>query len=114
MYRALTIIIILIGVLGCAGGSATLIESSDDLKSFNKGPRWGIVEVRTDIQYETQKKAADKKMENYCAPQRYKIVETNVAYKQVPKWTWTGTHMISTGDQTQRWEYIKFICVDSD
>ena len=110
MNKVLTIIAILVGIAGCAVGSATIVGRSDDLAR----PRWGIVEVRTDIYYETQMKAAHEQMERYCTPQRHKIVETNVAYKQVPKWIWTGTHMISAGDQTQKWEYIKFICVESD
>jgi hypothetical protein len=58
--------------------------------------------------------AAKKQMEKYCTPQRYKIVETNAAYKQVPTWVWNGFAMINTGEQTQRWEYIKFICVESE
>jgi hypothetical protein len=53
-------------------------------------------------------------MEKHCTPQQYKIAETNSAYKQVPKWIWNGTYMISAGNETQRWEYIKFTCVESE
>ena len=104
MNKVPAIIAILVGITGCAVGSATIVGRSDDLAK----PRWGVVKVRTDTYYETQMKSAHKQMEKYCTPQRHKIVETNVAYKQVPKWIWTGTHMISAGDQTQKWEYIKF------
>jgi hypothetical protein len=50
----------------------------------------------------------------YCTPQRYKIVQKNAAYKQVPTWVWNGFTMINTGEQTQKWEYIKFICGEYD
>ena len=99
------------------GGCVTLVKSSGDLEGVKKEPRWGVVEVRQDVvyytQYEKLMKVALKQMEKYCTPERYKIIETNVDYKQVPKWIWTGTSMISAGDENQRWEYLKFICVES-
>ena len=110
MKRALTVIVMSIGIVGCAVGSATIVGKSED----DARPRWAVVEVRTDTNYETQMKAAREQMEKYCIPERYKIVETNVTYRQAPKWIWTGTHMISAGDENQRWEYLKFICIASE
>ena len=110
MYRALTVIVMFVGIVGCAVGSATIVGRSDD----DARPRWAVVKVRTDIYYETQMKAAHKQMEKYCTSKRYKIIETNVDYKQVPKWIWTGTSMINVGDENQRWEYFKFICIENE
>jgi hypothetical protein len=111
MKKTLAIIAMLLGITVPSCGPR-LVVRSDKLKEPQPGPRWGVVEARTDIQYGTQMKAARKQMEKYCASQCYKVVETRVASKTVPTWAWTGTHMISTGDQIQRWEYIKFICVE--
>ena len=73
MNRALSIIAILgrllhklylRWIIGIAGGSVTLVKSSDDLESVKKEPRWGLVEVRQDVvlytQYEKLMKVALK------------------------------------------------------
>jgi len=110
MNRALTVIVMFAGIAGCTVSSATIIGRSDD----GERPRWAVVEVRTDINYEIQMKAAREKMEKYCTPERHKIVETDVAHKQIPTWVWTGTSMINVGDENERWEYFKFICIESE
>ena len=104
-------------IIGIGDGSVTLVKSSDDLEGVKKEPRWGVVEVRQDVvlytKYENLMKVALMKMEKYCTPQQYKIVETNVTYKRVPVCKSFGNITVDE-EHDQKCEYVKFICVESD
>ena len=107
-------------------GCASIIQSSDDIGGVSD-ERWGIVEYRDHNLYRNQsKKVARNKMSEYCAPQRYKVVDTADRTKASTVYDDSsfGSRTLGSGMNTSSVtpaisgykirEYVrwKFVCVD--
>ena len=104
---------ILIGLVGCAStGGISLVASSDDLDSVSSEPRWGIMEVLAGPDLAIRRSEANKKMNTFCDPQKYKVVYERTEQKTVPCWSYSGGYMVSCGDQTADYMYIEFKCAN--
>jgi hypothetical protein len=80
--------------------SARMVSTTDSMGGVQKGPRGGIVAYYTKGGFtETRRKDAAEKMEAYCAPHLYRVLESSEQF----------VYGVS-GAQTRM--YVRFECVE--
>jgi hypothetical protein len=103
---AIRYVLLFIALGGC---TATMIDSSDRIGGQQDGPRWGILRYQrgwSDTALSMRQASAREQMEEYCAPQEYRIADQHAEreYRTVVTSSYAQSGSVDI-------VYVRFECV---